>query len=269
MANSVQFEYTQRYIQEVMADRLQQAGFVSRKGEGINWYRIVNEEVIQTVYFRTSKKYVPVWLEIGYGAHPFFIPPLVHKGPHLGEHLGYEQCYNGIPKLTPVSEGPTIQASVLWKESNSIYRQPDVMVLCPADEYKGRDILEQVLQMLEPLQSARSCYDAHKRWREEEIENGALLTMSPYFVDEVIYWDDRALLPYCRTYISSMIKVLERAEKTGKFYFKSHAEHLRQLRILKDYVEPYRREEYLHILKEREEKVLALLKKNTGLTVQR
>lgn len=269
MANSVQFEYTQRYIREVMADRLQQAGFVSRKGEGINWYRIVNEEVIQTVYFRTSKKYVPVWLEIGYGAHPFFIPPLVHKGPHLGEHLGYEQCYNRIPKLTPVSEGPSIQASVLWKESNSIYRQPDVMVLCPADEYRGRDILEQVLQTLEPLQSARSCYDAHKRWREKEIENGALLTMSPYFVDEVIYWDDRALLPYCRTYISSMIKVLERAEKTGKFYFKSHAEHLQQLRFLKDYVEPYRREEYLHILKEREETVLALLKKNTGLTVQR
>ena len=66
MANSVQFEHTQRYIQEVMTHQLQQAGFVSRKGEGINWYRIVNEEVIQTVCFRTSKKYVPVWLEIGY-----------------------------------------------------------------------------------------------------------------------------------------------------------------------------------------------------------
>ena len=269
MANSVQFEYAQRYIQEVMADRLQQAGFVSRKGEGINWYRIVNEEVIQTVYFRTTKKYVPVWLEIGYGAHPFFIPPLVHKGPHLGGNLGYEQYYKVIPKLPPVTEGHDIQASVLWKESNCIFRRPDVMVLCPADEYKGRDILEQVLRMLEPLQSSRSCYEAHKCWREKQIENGQFLTMSPYFVEEVIYWDDRPLLPYCLTYISAMINLFENAEKTGKFFYKSHAEHLRQLRDLRKYVEPYRREEYLQILKEREESVLALLKKNTGLCVQR
>lgn len=269
MANSVQFEYTQRYVQEVMADRLRQEGFVSRKGEDINWYRIVNEEVIQTVYFRTSKKYVPVWLEIGYGAHPFFIPPLFHKGPHLGGNLGYEQYYGRIPKLTPVSEGPAIRASMILKESNNIYRQPDVMVLCPADEYKGRDILEQVLQMLEPLQSSRSCYEVHKLWREKEIENGMFLTMSPYFVDEVIYWDDRSMLPYCWNYISSMIKFLENGEKTGKYFYKSHAEHLQQLRILKDYVESYRREEYLHILKERQKKVLALLKKNTGLNVQR
>lgn len=268
MSNSAQFEYAQRYIQEVMADRLKQAGFVSRKGECINWYRIVNDEVIQTVYFRTSNKFVPVWLEIGYGAHPIFIPPLVHKGPYLSGNPVYEQYYDRIPELTPDSTGRTSRRSMIIKESNSVYSEPDVMVLCPADEYKGRDILDRVLQMLEPLQSSRSCYEAHKIWREKEIENGMFLTMSPYFVDEVIYWDDSSLLPYCRNYISSMIKFLESAEKTGKLFYKSDAERLGQLRILKDYVEPYRREEYLHILKEREEIILALLKRNTGLKVQ-
>ena len=39
------FEHTQRFMREVMAERLREEGFVSYKGEDIHWYRLVNNDI--------------------------------------------------------------------------------------------------------------------------------------------------------------------------------------------------------------------------------
>lgn len=262
---SVLFEHTQRYIREVMADLLRAEGFVSRKGEDINWYRVVNNEVIQSVYFTTRHTALPAFLDIGYGSHPFFIPPVFSKGPYLYAEPGYEQICDIIPELIPDSTPYGYRRSQILKTSNAAYRIPDALIMCPADDRKGSDILEQVLLMLERMQTPLDCYYIHKAMRQKQIDNRRWLTMSPYFVDEVVYWDDEPLYSYCREYILGMIDVLERAEQTGRFFRKADKERLEELKILRELIFEGNRDSYLLRLKEREVQIRRLLERNTGI----
>ena len=45
--------WMQTYVRAVFADRLQKEGFVSMNGDDICWHRIVNQEIINTVFFYT------------------------------------------------------------------------------------------------------------------------------------------------------------------------------------------------------------------------
>ena len=79
--NSMLFEHTQRFMREVMAERLREEGFVSYKGEDIHWYRLVNNEVVQAIYFvtRHASLYSGGGFELCYGCHPMFISPIFQK----------------------------------------------------------------------------------------------------------------------------------------------------------------------------------------------
>ena len=263
--NSILFEHTQRYVREVMADRLRENGFTSRKGEDINWYRVIDNDVIQAVYFATRHTALPSFLDIGFGSHPFFIPPLFYKGPYLHAGPGYEQYYVAVPEIIPGSYPYGMMRSQISGMSNRVYRSPDVQIMCPTDLNYGRDILDQVLLVLDRIQTPRDCYLSHKTWREREIENGSWMTMSPYFVDEVVYWDDGALLPFCKEYVFGMIEILEQAAQTGRFYRKSDELRLGELRQLREFLSNGDRDGHLNMLKEREKQVQLLLAKNTGI----
>ena len=77
MANNSQlFEHMQRYIREVMAQRLREEGFASYKGEDIHWYRLVNNEMVQCIYFVTRDTHLHSFVDIYYGCHPLFICPM-------------------------------------------------------------------------------------------------------------------------------------------------------------------------------------------------
>ena len=67
------FEHMQRYAREVFAERLRQEGFSSYKGQDVHWYRIVNNEVIQAIYFVAFNSAPCTFAEIKYGCHPFFV----------------------------------------------------------------------------------------------------------------------------------------------------------------------------------------------------
>ena len=152
----------------------------------------------------------------------------------------------------------------LSKNHNRIYREPDVMVHCPADEYLGRDLLEEVLQVLDSVRTPEDCYRMHKQWHEKEIQNRALLNLSPHFVEEVLYWDNRELYPACTDYVLMMERILQNP-RNGKPLSKSNQKLLDHILALKVVLTEQKRETYLQVLAQRSQETQRWLQKHTTI----
>lgn len=245
---SILYEHAQQYIREVMADLLCQEGFVSWEGEDIHWFRVAGGNVLHAIYFISDMSF-PSFLCMRYCCTPLFIPPISTKGICQKNMPGYEQ-YGWDKQLS--------------KKHNRIYREPDVMVHCPADEYLGRDLLEAVLQVLASAQTPEDCYCLHKQWHEKEIQNRVLLNLSPHFVEEVLYWDDQDLYPTCMDYVLMMERIL-RNPRNGKPLSKSNQKLLDQILTLKEALTEQKREAYLQVLAQRAQETQKWLQKHTTI----
>ena len=257
VTGSVLLEHVQRFVREVYADRLHQAGFSSYKNEDIHWYRLIDGQVVQSVYFIANYMALPAMLEIRYGSHPLFIPPIFQRSPYMRGEPGYELMYTAIPEITPSSMPRGIQRSQIHGLTNIIYRIPDAVVHCPADMHTTHAILEKVLSVLDAIHTPEDCYKAHKNWRQGQIENGSWLTMSPYFVEEALCWEDSPLYPFCMEYIEGKISWLEGAKNLRK----TDKEELTHLLTLRDVFINGTREQYLQTLCDRAGKNRRMLDK--------
>ena len=259
------FEHTQRYIREVMAERLRAEGFASYKGEDIHWYRLVNNEVIHAVYFITRSTALNSFFDIRYGCHPLFIPPVLQGSPYLREMLGYEQMNDRVPELVPGSTYFGFHDLMLSGLYNRPYRVPDVLINCPQDKHDGLDILELILPFMDTLKTPNACYQMHKARREQEIEDESMWSMSAYFVDEVLLWDDRDLYPYCQKYIESSMLRLGYLQETGGRSGKFERHELERCALLNNVFKEGCQQEYLQTFGMRASRTLELLEKYTAL----
>lgn len=202
MPNKINFknqllDHGQRYVRAVMAERLRQEGFISRDGKDIHWYRVINREVVQTVCFFTNAPYLPIFLSIGYGSHPFFLSPAYPSSLYIHEFKWSRDILREV---------------ILAKSYNKPY-DSTTLVTCPSDEYKGLDILEGILDQLRPVQTAQDCYLLHKHGYMKDTSRSMeqnFFNMSIPFMTEVIYWKDEELYPYCRRKISASIQSIEK-----------------------------------------------------------
>lgn len=268
LSAAVLTEHVQKFIREVYADRLRQAGFCSYRSEDIHWFRLVNNEVIHAIYFVTDYMGFPAMLEIGYACHPLFIPPVLQRSPYMRSMPGCEQMYHVIPELIPGSMPRGVQRSMIHGLTNKIYRDPDIMVSCPTEVQTCWSILEKVLSLLDSVQTPAACFEMHKRWRSTQIENGSWLTMTPYFVDEVLYWNDQPLYSYCMSYINGKLELLEKAKNEGKYYRKTDQEEHQQLLNLRSAFSDEASKAYIQDLHKRACDHLRLLEKYTSLTIE-
>lgn len=246
--SAILFDHVQRFVREVYADRLKQAGFTSYQNEDIHWYRLVDDQVVQAVYFIVNSIALPAMLEIRYGSHPLFIPPIFQHSPYMRGEPGNEQMYTAISEIVPGSMPRGIQRSQIHGLINGIYRTPDVLVHCPADMHTTHVILEKVLSVLNTMHTPEDCYQTHKNWRRGQIESGSWLDVTPYFVEEVLYWEDSSLYAFCLEYIDGKISWLEGAKNIRK----ADKEELAQLRALKDVLLYGTRDQYMQVLRNRE-----------------
>lgn len=235
MANKSIKEHVKKYVCAVFQDRLIAEGFCS--DNGFNWYRIVNNEVIHGIYFYSSYSMLPAALNIGYGCHPMFIAPHISSDPYLYCRPGDEVIYPG--KLN-------------MKAANKIYSM-DAMVFCPDDEFKGLDLLDAVLSDIDGCKTASDCYALHKQWKDSQIQNQEFVIVSPSFLDEVVYFNDRQLYPMCVKWIQERIMVLRDAKEQSALWKGDEAE-LRDLEILERAIVQGKREEHLQLLEQRLEK---------------
>lgn len=259
------YVHVQRFVREVYSEQLRKAGFVSYRNEDIHWFRLVNQEVIQMIYFVTDYVGFPVMLEIGYGCHPLFIPPLLQKSPYMNPMPGNEQMYQLIPEINPGSMPHGVQRAQVHSVHNKIYRVPDVLVHCPYNDQTSMKILTNVLSVLDPIDTPAACYEMHKHWRNSQIENGLWLTMTPYFVDEVLYWDDKSLYPFCIEYLNGRIAWLNDAQQAGKLICKADQEELLRLHALQDVFHNEKRQSHVQVLCNRASENLIKLRKYFSL----
>lgn len=256
--------HVQLYVRTVFADRLRRAGFASYRGEDLFWYRLVNNEVVHSVCFVTQSTGCPVALELGYGCHPLFIPPFYKSNPRAWPQPGNEQIYAGIPELIPGSMPRGIQHSFIPGSMNNFGQVPNTLALSPNYQEQVLPILEKALGVLENIKTPRECYEIHKRWRSGQIENETWFTTTTYFADEVLYWEDHDVYPYCKDYIHGMIAWLEAIDKDSKLR-KMDREELERLRLLEKAFRDGGRKEYIEILYARAESTLHFLDKHVGI----
>ena len=264
--NSMLFEHTQRFMREVMAGRLRKEGFVSYKGEDIHWYRLVNNEVIQTIYFVTRHTSLQGnWFEFCYGCHPMFISPVFQKSPYFYGMHSNEQMYYRVPELIPGSTFHGFHSLLLDGVWNRPYRIPDIMISCPQDKNNGLDILELVFPTLDKVQTPYACYEMHRSWREGRDNYGFGVEPASAFVDEVIFWEDKELYEPCyefaRNFGSHLQSVKDRGKPLGKMFTEELDNLLRQQRVFEEGC----RYEHLQFLEKRAQKNFKLLEKYTGI----
>jgi len=238
-AISTPFEKVQKIVRETFLDRLHEAGFASYKGEDIHWYRLIDDEVIQCIYFATMYTGFPFAIEIRYASHPLYIPPVFQKNPYIrNDRLWYDQMNYIIPEIEPGIGSDGEQRTLLFGQTA---------------QYPLK-VLEQILSVIEEMKTPQDCYTMHKKWYAHSLENDSYLVMSTYFVDEVLYWEDESLYPFCKSYVTAMSEVLTEASKTGKYFYKADQEQLERLLELKDVFENNSRKDYLQKLQIRGEK---------------
>lgn len=259
------FKKVQEYTRAVMVDRLCQEGFASYDGEDIHWYRLVNNDVVHAVYFARTRSCSGFSgkLDMRYGCHPLFIPPILQKSPHISVGPGNEQMYDIIPELIPGSTPHGIQRTWIYGELNTVNSESGLRQKNIEQQNHAVSVLEKVLSVLNNAQTPRDCYDIHKEWRASQIQNNSWLSTTPYFVDEALYWDDRDMYPFCRSYVFGMANHLRESKNRGLLKRKIDTETLAQLEVLENVFTHGHRDAYVETFHGREQKTIRLLKKHT------
>lgn len=234
--------HAQKYIQSVMAEELRKRGFVSKDGMDLHWYRMVNDTVLQTVFFYTQWKAMPIFMGIAYASCPLFIAPEYPKGLYLSSMLRSREALNPGRMIAK-------------QDSNAVFLS-DAAVMCPSDSFHGLDILVEILDKLEKIKSIEDCYAFHKQEYLTVAElvalpkENAFDRISADFMDEVVYMDDQELYPHCEKRITSELQRYERAQNVRKLSKVETADRKSLSRLYPAIVEN-KSEEHLKHLQER------------------
>src|SRR5699024_1773033 len=116
----------ERCARGIYAEKLRNAGFVSYKGEDLSWYKVVNSEIVQTVYLFSSWGMTPLLIQIGYGVHPLFIPAPIPQKIIFNE-----------------SSNDEVMQKVFDKEKHRIY-DSETCVMCCNTKEMGAELLDRM-----------------------------------------------------------------------------------------------------------------------------
>ena len=262
------FEHMQRYTRDVFSDRMRKEGFSSYKGQDVHWYRLVNNEVVQAVYFVAFHAAPCTFAEIKYGCHPLFIPPIFQKSPLMKGWPDYLQASELVPDITPDNEPYGIKNLLLYNlNNNRPYRVPDALIMCSPDQNDGLDVLEKLLPVLDENTTTVACYELHKEIRrrvfESEISKASI--MSTFFIDEALYLEDKEIYPYCREYVKDRAWKLEANLQSGGIVPNIFKQDWERSSVLNQVFEDDAIENYLNTFEDRAKKTLRLLERNTGI----
>ena len=237
--------YAKRYISEVMADQLTARGYVSRNNEGIHWYRVINGDLLQAVYFYSQWAKLPLLLGVGYGCHPLFVAPEYPNSIHIGT------MRRSVEALNP--------GRMLFKQINRATYADDIAVTCPDDEFCGADILSDILQSMDGIHNIEASYVIHKQAHINVMhhlglpDRNAFRHISTDFMDEAVYFDDRELYPACIMRITNELDRYERAQKVRKLHYTEMAD-VEALVRLKAAIIDGNREPHIHYLQMQQQK---------------
>lgn len=248
------------YIQEVFETRLREAGFECPDDKLLCWYRVKNQEVLNTLIFCSSWTQLPLFLDIGYEFVPLFTEPVYIRNVNFNGSTHFRNdCFRRIGNF----EGGT------FKTANLMPYSSEIQILAPG--HGGRGIYtfnEVLLPMFEQTVTIEDCYAAHKQFHlnNDTRFGGALFgDASREFIDEAVYLDDSEVYPYCKARIEKATRLYTTLIKK-KPNDNSLQEMLNHWNQLKTALFDGGREEYLGILELRKERNSAKLRKKFGIT---
>ncbi len=184
----------QQYVRGVFAQRLRQEGFSSINGNDLQWFRLVNQDVVNAIVFFTPWADVPVLPLIGYGIYPTFLNPYIPKKVHITDpNCGWELFTQH--QLVESGDEPLM---------TQIYSK-DVPVYCPGRDGKGIYTFDEILlPKMEQCQTPMHCYELHKQAYLSKTHysiDQRFNFLSYEFIEEMIYFDDEEMYPYAQSAI--------------------------------------------------------------------
>lgn len=242
----------QQYGKDIYANDFLKAGFVSYNDENLCWYKVINHEVLCSVYILLSWRVPPLIPSLHYCAYPLYVPVAVPEssvverdvfrwvGNIQTAHLKLE--YYGIrnPRNGDLSE--------------RFFRDTDIQQ--SSDSRRGAELLQEIIfPEFEKIHNQEECYALHKAYWCKKIDTFNSLTFPSAFVDEVIYMGDTELYPYCIRRIQ------------GRLNFSPEHKYASIWQMQLDALNGIRREEYLAYLEERKQKFVKKLEKKLGIQV--
>ncbi len=243
--------HVQKYVAAVFEQRLRQAGFSCLDDNMLCWYRLRNDEVLDTVIFCTKRQVIPVEINIYYEASPLFARP-----------VNITDVYFPVNDLTrhDCAHRRQILEDQNINGANLCLFSPEIHVIAPGHGQRGmRMLTDVVLPYFDRIQTVFDCYAAHKAnhlctpsWCTEPPAN-RFFNMSMEFMDEALYVDDREVYPFFAACIRRKKKVI--SDKL--FITPNSQEYLRaqqHAQWLEFAVADGGRETYLEIMIDRERK---------------
>ena len=249
----------QLYGKEIYTNDFLKAGFVSYNDENLCWYKVINHEVLCSVYILLSWRVPPLIPSLHYCAYPLYVPVAVPEssvverdvfrwvGNIQTAHLKLE--YYGIrnPRNGDLAE--------------RFFRDTDIQQ--SSARRRGAELLQEItFPEFEKIHNQEDCYALHRAyWLKENIDDYERsgrthnLIFPFAFIDEVICNEDEEMYPYCILRIQKMFDTFL-AEKYAPLW---------QMQL--DALNGIRREEYLAYLEERKRKFVKKLEKKLVIQV--
>ena len=236
--------YLQIWARTYFAEHLREKGFVSWRGEDLSWYKLVNNEVLLTVYLFNSSPYWLLHPNLAYGTHAAFVRPAMPESITLRDFGG------------PNTE----QHSVMFFDTPQRQMSDDIPVM-QTDTLDGGYLKFE--KMVWPMMSRiKTLEDAYLPFRKRYIKNSQgrgrkyanefpVATLD--FMDEAIWLNDKEMMDYC----ANDLKIYY----DGTYFRKERPRIEKQM----DAVYYGKRDEYLRYLQQCREKILHKLQKEAGL----
>lgn len=218
------------------AEKLRAAGFVSCKGEDLSWYRLVDGEVLQSVYLYSMHSGMFAMGSIGYGMHPLFISAPMPQKPVV-QGWTDDEIMSRIhlrPPLTTTAEAPSL--------------------MVPATDSRGAEKLDEfILPLFEEHATMVDAYLWYKsRYVAMETQKYTFTTQE--FIDWAIYMDDTEFYPFC-------LRALE--QKDCSIDAKAQQKKDAQIAAMRD----GQREGYMKVLNTNKKRNMTRLEKKVGICV--
>ena len=237
--NAIAKQSLQFYAQAVFADKLKAQGFVSYNDDNLNWYRIVNGEVLQTIYIHSKLPSYSLIACLTYGVHPLFVKPLI---PHKIIDLGWPGDRE-------------VENLVRHTGKNKVFNR-EHFVQCPATEESGAEYLDKVIFPV--FAQTSTIEDAYNFFKQRYLASDWERIVTNDFIDMAIWLNDEEMYPYCKLSIYRGFTIPNVAGWT-----KSDAKR-NQLQY--EAIIEGERDEYLKVLEKRKTQILRKLEKGQNKT---
>ncbi len=230
------------YTTGVFAPKLEAAGFRSYRGENLSWYRLVNGELLQTVYFYSPFNF-PMLVELGYGMHPLYLPAPMPQKIHISSYFNSEIMW--------WLRGGTLGGKRLYK---------DTCINCLATPEMGAELLtERIFPIFEENQTIDAAYEYFKNlylgmppgWTSES------------FMDQVIYRGDADMYDWCLQHFRGWYDLIS----GYKFKTKEDEQRLKRFKPKIDALETGNRDACIEALEMQKKKFIKKLERELGIRV--